>query len=132
MVSLLFHFATLFVLLCFLEAAQDFQEVSDCPKNADAWRIASDKKNCQGDTTDYLCAAIENSVGRFGEICTRYGLQSANTCAVLHSHTHNLQSVPCNVSERCPDKPYNPGELYKWPVCYEDFSGNKRQVKCCG
>lgn len=55
-------------------AAQNFLPVSVCPRDKNTWKFESDRKNCQGDTPDYLCAAIENQVGNFGEICTKFGL----------------------------------------------------------
>lgn len=56
------------------KAPQNFETVSDCPRNASSWKIKSDKKDCKADTPNYLCAAIENQVGKYGEICTQYGL----------------------------------------------------------
>lgn len=56
--------------ITFTWAAQNFVVVSDCPKNANEWDIRSKKKNCLNDGLDYLCAAIENKLGRYGEICT--------------------------------------------------------------
>ncbi|XP_062594142.1 uncharacterized protein LOC134255637 isoform X2 [Saccostrea cucullata] len=113
----------LLIFLRFADAAQNFQEVSVCPRNADTWKIESDKKNCQGDTPDYLCAAIENNVGKFGEICTKYGLSPEKKCAVLNNQTHNLDSVDCKAAIGCPENPYNPSELWKYPICYENFYG---------
>ncbi|XP_061190186.1 uncharacterized protein LOC133198048 [Saccostrea echinata] len=116
----------LLVLLCFSHAAQNFQEVSVCPRNADTWKLESDKKNCKGDTPDYLCAAIENNVGKYGEICTKYGLSPAGKCAVLNNQTHYLDSVDCKAASVCPAVPYNPSELWKYPICYADFYGTTR------
>ncbi|XP_061196635.1 uncharacterized protein LOC133204910 [Saccostrea echinata] len=125
MASLLVLFL-LHAVLCFADAAQNFQEVSVCPRNADTWKIESDKKNCKGDTPDYLCAAIENNVNRYGEICTKYGLSPANKCAVLNNQTHNLDSVDCKAASGCPAVPYNPSELWKYPICYANFYGRTR------
>ncbi|XP_062581664.1 uncharacterized protein LOC134243425 isoform X2 [Saccostrea cucullata] len=120
-------FLVLFYLcLSLVDAAQNFQEVSDCPRNADTWKIESDKKNCQEYTPDYLCAAIENNVGKFGEICTKYGLSPGRKCAVLNNQTHNLDSVDCKAAAGCPRNPYYPSELWKYPICYADFYGTTR------
>lgn len=54
----------------FTSAAQIFVNVTNCPKDANEWELRSKMKNCYGDTPDYLCAAIENKLGRYGEICT--------------------------------------------------------------
>lgn len=59
-------------------AAQNFLTVSVCPRDQDTWKLESGRKKCQGDTPDYLCAAIENQVGNFGEICTKFGLTPAS------------------------------------------------------
>lgn len=58
----------------FTWAAQNFVSVMGCPKDANEWDMRSRRKNCYGDTPDYLCAAIEKKVDEFGEICTKYGL----------------------------------------------------------
>lgn len=59
------------MLTCILTwAAQNFVNVTDCPKDANRWGLRSKMKNCYGDTPDYLCAAIENMLGQYGEICT--------------------------------------------------------------
>ncbi|XP_062607541.1 uncharacterized protein LOC134269361 [Saccostrea cucullata] len=116
----------LLVLLCFSDAAQTFQEVSVCPRNAETWKSSSDKKNCQGYTPDYLCAAIENNVGKFGEICTKFGLSPERKCAVLNDLTHSLDSVDCRAVSGCPETPYHPSELWKYPICYGDFYGKTR------
>ncbi|XP_061197593.1 uncharacterized protein LOC133205741 [Saccostrea echinata] len=108
------------------QAAQDYVYVSACPRGSSEWQAEATRKKCQEPTPDYLCAAIENSPGQYGEICTKYGLSPSGTCAVLNAQTYNLDSVPCVAPVGCPDKPYNPGELYNWPVCFEDFYGNKR------
>lgn len=55
-------------------AAQDYIPVSVCPSGAREWQIKADRKKCQQPTPDYLCAAIENWPGHFGEICTKFGL----------------------------------------------------------
>lgn len=65
-------------MLCSARAAQNFQSVSACPRDAVNWKAESDKKNCQGDTPDYLCAAIENQPNKYGQICTKYGLTPAS------------------------------------------------------
>nr|XP_034339418.1 uncharacterized protein LOC117693156 isoform X4 [Crassostrea gigas] len=104
-------------------AAQNFLPVSVCPRDKDSWKLESDRKNCRGDTPDYLCAAIENQVGNFGEICTKFGLTPSNKCAVLNEQTHNLDSVDCKAPSGCPSKPYIPAELWQYQICYEDFYG---------
>nr|XP_022312288.1 uncharacterized protein LOC111117454 isoform X2 [Crassostrea virginica] len=105
------------------EAAQDFTPVSACPPDADSWKSEASKKNCRGDTPDYLCAAIENEPGNLGEICTKYGLTPAKKCAVLNQQTKNLDSVDCKAPSGCPKDPYNPSELWKHKICYRDFYG---------
>ncbi|XP_062594138.1 uncharacterized protein LOC134255634 [Saccostrea cucullata] len=108
------------------QAAQDYVFVSACPLGSSEWQTEATRKNCQEPTPDYLCAAIENSPGQYGEICTKYGLSPSGTCAVLNEQTHNLDSVPCEAPAGCPDNPYNPGELYNWPICFGDFYGKER------
>ncbi|XP_078338953.1 uncharacterized protein LOC111117454 isoform X3 [Crassostrea virginica] len=105
------------------EAAQDFTPVSACPPDADSWKSEASKKNCRGDTPDYLCAAIENEPGNLGEICTKYGLTPAMKCAVLNQQTKNLDSVDCKAPSGCPQSPYNPSELWNHKICYRDFYG---------
>ncbi|XP_062586866.1 uncharacterized protein LOC134248481 isoform X2 [Saccostrea cucullata] len=114
------------ILVPVTQAAQDYVFVSACPLGSSEWQTEATRKNCQEPTPDYLCAAIENSPGQYGEICTKYGLSPSGTCAVLNEQTHNLDSVPCEAPAGCPDKPYNPGELYNWPICFEDFYGKER------
>lgn len=71
MSSLLLCSVFILMLTCnFTSAAQNFVSVTDCPKDANEWNRRSNKKNCQGDTSEYLCAAIENKLGQYGEICT--------------------------------------------------------------
>lgn len=116
----------LYILCPLSRAAKDYIPVSVCPPGAREWRIEAERKKCQQPTPDYLCAAIENWLGHFGSICTQLGLSPAGTCAVLNNQTHNLDSVPCKAKEGCPDKPYTPRELYRWPVCFADFYGSER------
>ncbi|XP_056015987.1 uncharacterized protein LOC125682148 isoform X2 [Ostrea edulis] len=111
------------VLLCSAEAAQQYQVVSACPRDENSWKIESNRKNCQDPTPDYVCAAMENWVGHFGEICTKYGLSPANKCTVLNNQTYNLDSVDCKAPSICPDKPYKRSELWKYQICYQDFYG---------
>ncbi|XP_056016113.1 uncharacterized protein LOC125682114 isoform X2 [Ostrea edulis] len=111
------------VLLCSAEAAQQYKVVSACPRDETSWRFESNRKKCQEPTPDYLCAAMENWVGHFGEICTKYGLSPKNKCAVLNNQTYNLDSVDCKAPSNCPDKPYSPGELWKYQICYQNFYG---------
>lgn len=71
MSSLFLCSVSIMMLICTLTlAAQNFVNVTDCPKDANEWEIRSKIKNCYGDTPDYLCAPIENMLGRYGEICT--------------------------------------------------------------
>lgn len=113
------------LLLNFSKALQNFEAVSECPSNANSWKIKSDKKDCKGSTPDYLCAAIENHVGKYGEICTKYGLTPVYKCAVLNAQTYNLDSVDCKAITGCPKDPYIPSELWKYPICFKDFYGTK-------
>ena len=77
MASCVFGVALIFTLRL-SDAAQDFQKVSACPRDAVSWTLAANAKNCEGDTPDYLCAAVENEPGTLGEICTKYGLTPAS------------------------------------------------------
>ncbi|XP_065934540.1 uncharacterized protein [Magallana gigas] len=105
----------------FTWAGQNFVSVADCPKDANGWELRSKEKSCYGDTPDYLCAAIENKEGEFGEICTKYGLTPSNKCAVLNAQTHNLDSVECKAASGCPSQPYIPSELWRYKICYGNF-----------
>lgn len=59
------------MLICtFSWAAQNFVNVNDCPKDANGWELRSNLKKSYDDTPNYLCAAIENILGRYGEIWT--------------------------------------------------------------
>lgn len=80
--SSLFLCSIFIVTITFTLAAQNFVEVSDCPKTADEWGMRSKKKNCLVDSHVYLCAAIQNKLGRYGEICTyqRWIPESKYTC----------------------------------------------------
>jgi hypothetical protein len=69
------------MLLCSADAAQDYKVVSACPRDETSWNAEAARKNCQEPTPDYLCAAMENWVGHFGEICTKYGLSPASKWA---------------------------------------------------
>lgn len=71
----------------FTWAGQNFVSVTNCPKDANAWELRSNLKNCYGDTPDYLCAAIENKAGEFGEICTKYGLTPSSKYQCLSMKT---------------------------------------------
>lgn len=71
----------------FTWAGQNFVSVTDCPQDANGWELRSKKKNCYGDTPDYLCAAIENKEGEFGEICTKYGLTPSSKYQCLSMKT---------------------------------------------
>lgn len=51
-----------------------FEEVSSCPSDEVKWRERAQKKECKEPIPDFMCAAIENQPGRFGEICTVVGL----------------------------------------------------------
>lgn len=56
-----------------------FKEVSSCPSNEEEWRDRAQKKECKEPIPDFMCAAIENQPGRFGEICTVVGLTGKGT-----------------------------------------------------
>lgn len=71
-------------MLCTAWAAQNFQSVSVCPRDDVNWQAESLKKNCQGDTPDYLCAAIENQPNKYGQICTKYGLTPASKYRLIY------------------------------------------------
>lgn len=71
----------------FTWAGQNFVSVADCPKDANGWELRSKEKSCYGDTPDYLCAAIENKEGEFGEICTKYGLTPSSKYQCLSMKT---------------------------------------------
>lgn len=51
-----------------------FKEVSSCPSDEVEWRERAQRKQCKEPIPDFMCAAIENQPGRFGEICTVVGL----------------------------------------------------------
>lgn len=61
-------------ILCPFICGNLFNEVSSCPSSEEAWRHRSEKKQCKEPIPDFMCAAIENQSGRFGEICTVVGL----------------------------------------------------------
>lgn len=67
---------TMFLLLYSYVHGNLFEEVSSCPSNEEEWMDRAQKKRCQEPIPDYMCAAIENQPGRFGEICTVVGLTS--------------------------------------------------------
>lgn len=62
-----------------------FKEVSICPSSEEEWRHRSEKKQCKEPIPDFMCAAIENEPGRFGEICTVVGLTSKGNKYILLS-----------------------------------------------
>lgn len=61
-------------ILCRYVCGNLFIEVSSCPSSSDEWIHRSEKKQCKEPIPDFMCAAIENQPGRFGEICTIVGL----------------------------------------------------------
>ncbi|XP_048778500.2 uncharacterized protein LOC125682122 isoform X2 [Ostrea edulis] len=115
-----------FFLVFASQAAQDYKYVSTCPSTSSEWQQEATRKNCREPTPDYLCAAEQNSPGRYGEICTKYGLFPAGTCAVLNQQTHNMDAIPCKAPVGCPDEPYSPRNLYNWLICFGDFYGPDR------
>lgn len=64
------------LLLCPHVNGSLFKEVSSCPSNDEEWRDRGQRKECKEPIPDFMCAAIENQPGRFGEICTFGGLIS--------------------------------------------------------
>uniref|UniRef100_A0A8W8JTI8 Uncharacterized protein n=1 Tax=Magallana gigas TaxID=29159 RepID=A0A8W8JTI8_MAGGI len=75
-------------------------------------------KNCYGDTPDYLCAAIENMLGQYGEICTKKRWIPENKCAVLNAQTHNLDSVDCKADIGCPPNMILSSEVWRLLFCF--------------
>lgn len=63
-----------FTFLCPYVRGNLFKEVSSCPSDGVEWRERAQKKQCKEPIPDFMCAAIENQPGRFGEICTVVGL----------------------------------------------------------
>nr|XP_034339439.1 uncharacterized protein LOC117693161 [Crassostrea gigas] len=104
-------------------AAQNFVKVSDCPKTAYEWDMRSKKKNCLGDSIVYLCAAIENKLGLYGEICTHQRWIPENECVILNAQTHNMDSVDCKADTGCPKDLYLPSDLWRYKICFENFYG---------
>lgn len=64
----------LFIIGPLIRAAQEYIPVSVCPSKAREWKDEATRKNCPKPTPDYLCAAIENWPGHFGEICTQLAM----------------------------------------------------------
>ncbi|XP_052713799.1 uncharacterized protein LOC128187391 [Crassostrea angulata] len=96
-----------------------FKEVSSCPSSEEEWRHRSEKKQCKEPIPDFMCAAVENQPGRFGEICTVVGLTGKGKCVVLDADTYNLNFVECFATSGCPPNAYISFDLYKYPVCYK-------------
>ena len=71
----------LFTLLEFGACDNRFKNVKFCPANAQEWGNRAQNKSCREPTPDYMCAAIENHPGKFGEICTIVGLSSTGKAA---------------------------------------------------
>uniref|UniRef100_K1QW55 Uncharacterized protein n=1 Tax=Magallana gigas TaxID=29159 RepID=K1QW55_MAGGI len=78
-------------------------------------------KNCYGDTPDYLCAPIENMLGRYGEICTIGRWIPEHECVVLNKQTRNLDSVDCKADTGCPSQTYLSSEVWRYTICYGNF-----------
>lgn len=72
-----------FTFLCPYVRGNLFKEVSSCPSDGVEWRERAQKKQCREPIPDFMCAAIENQPGRFGEICTIAGLSTAGTNVML-------------------------------------------------
>lgn len=60
-----------------------FEEVKSCPINAEEWKNRAQKKKCQDPIPDFICAAIGNRPGMFGEICTVAGLSEPGTIKLI-------------------------------------------------
>ncbi|XP_062595995.1 uncharacterized protein LOC134257386 [Saccostrea cucullata] len=103
--------------------AQRFVSVNFCPQNQTEWTRRARAKNCQNPIPDYLCATVQDNPGKYGEICTVVGLANPGTCAVLSKSTYNMDFVPCRATRGCPGIHYKPSELYKYPVCFQNFYG---------
>ena len=69
-------YLVLFTLLEFGACDNQFENVTFCPKNEKEWKNRAQMKSCKGLTPDFMCAAIENRPGRYGEICTTNALTS--------------------------------------------------------
>nr|XP_034339452.1 uncharacterized protein LOC105341280 isoform X9 [Crassostrea gigas] len=124
MSSLFLCSVSILMLICTLTlAAQNFVNVTDCPKDTNEWEIRSKMKNCYGDTPDYLCAPIENMLGQYGEICTIGSWIPEHECVVLNKQTHNLDSVDCKADTGCPSKTYLSSEVWRYKICFENFYG---------
>ncbi|XP_052713968.1 uncharacterized protein LOC128187593 [Crassostrea angulata] len=121
--SSLFLCSVFIVTITFTLAAQNFVEVSDCPKTAVEWDMRSKEKNCLVDSLVYLCSAIENKLGRYGEICTYQRWIPENECVILNAQTHNMDSVDCKADTGCPKDLYLPSDLWRYKICYENFYG---------
>nr|XP_022344779.1 uncharacterized protein LOC111137568 isoform X4 [Crassostrea virginica] len=111
-------YLVLFTLLEFGACDNRFKNVKFCPANAQEWENRAKNKSCQEPTPDFMCAAIENHPGKFGEICTIVGLSSTGQCAVLDADTYNLNYIDCSAWPGCPSGPYRASDVYKYPVCY--------------
>lgn len=72
-----------FTCLCPYVRGNLFKEVSSCPSNEEEWRDRAQKKQCKDPISDFMCAAIENQPGRFGEICTVVSLSSRGKHVML-------------------------------------------------
>ncbi|XP_065934550.1 uncharacterized protein [Magallana gigas] len=122
MSSLFLCSVSILMLICTLTlAAQNFVNVTDCPKDTNEWEIRSKMKNCYGDTPDYLCAPIENMLGRYGEICTIGRWIPEHECVVLNKQTRNLDSVDCKADTGCPSQTYLSSEVWRYTICYGNF-----------
>ncbi|XP_052712646.1 uncharacterized protein LOC128186792 [Crassostrea angulata] len=93
-----------------------FEEVKSCPINAEEWKNRAQKKKCQEPIPDFICAAIENRPGMFGEICTVAGLSEPGFCVILDATTYNLNYIYCNASSGCPRSSYLSEDVYKCGV----------------
>eukprot|EP00105_Crassostrea_gigas_P011173 XP_011426729.1 PREDICTED: uncharacterized protein LOC105327802 isoform X1 [Crassostrea gigas] len=107
-----------FTFLCPYVRGNLFKEVSSCPSDGVEWRERAQKKQCREPIPDFMCAAIENQPGRFGEICTIAGLSTAGFCAVLDEDTYNLNYIKCVAASGCPATAYRSSEVYRYEACY--------------
>lgn len=107
-----------FTFLCQYVHGNLFKEVSSCPSDGVEWGERAQRKQCKEPIPDFMCAAIENQPGRFGEICTIVSLSMAGFCAVLDEDTYNLNYIPCVAASGCPTTQYISNEVYRYEACY--------------
>ncbi|XP_048768414.2 uncharacterized protein LOC125674988 isoform X3 [Ostrea edulis] len=116
-----FPFLLLLLMLHCVGSNNHFERVMLCPKSGEEWQNRAQEKKCQNQTPDFMCAAIEDQPGKFGEICTIVGMSNAGKCAVLDADTYNLNYVRCSAPTGCPSKVYIASDVYKYKACYENI-----------